>query len=126
MLEFAWVPQALCAAAFVVILFFGKRMKFRGSEVGITVMVISTLLSLGMAVEWIRGDRVPRLTEYDWFTYGNTEVRANTVVDGLSVMMLVVVSLISLLVQIYSTNYMKDDRRFTHFYAILTFFTASM
>src|SRR5262249_12094198 len=120
MLEYAWIPSALCAVAFVIILFFGKRMPYRGSEVGIGVMVISTVWALWDAVLWIRSDHVPLVTEYDWFTYGTTPVKASVVLDGLSVMMLVVVSLISLLVQIYSTNYMKDDRRFTHFYAILT------
>jgi NADH-quinone oxidoreductase subunit L len=126
MLEFAWVPTWLCAASFVVILFFGKRMPYRGSEVGIGAMAISTVLSLWMTVEWVRGSRVPQVTEWDWFTFGATQIRAGIWVDGLSVMMLVVVSVISLLVQIYSTNYMKHDRRFTHFYAILTFFTAAM
>ena len=46
--------------------------------------------------------------------------------DGLAVMMLFVVTLISLLVHVYSTAYMHDDIRFTHYYAMLSLFTASM
>ncbi len=46
--------------------------------------------------------------------------------DGMGVMMLFVVTLISLLVHIYSTDYVKDDRRYTHYYAFLSLFTASM
>ena len=49
-----------------------------------------------------------------------------TQVDGLAVMMLFVVTLISLLVHIYSTAYMHDDVRFTYYYAVLSLFTASM
>ena len=41
-------------------------------------------------------------------------------------MMLFVVTLISLLVHIYSTAYMHDDVRFTYFFAALSLFTASM
>jgi NADH-quinone oxidoreductase subunit L len=126
MLDFAWVPTWLCAASFVVILFFGKRMPRRGAEVGIGAMTISTVLSFWMAAEWVRGDRQPLITEWHWFTFGQTRVEAGIWVDGLSLMMLLLVSVISLLVQIYSTNYMKHDRRFTHFYAVLTFFTAAM
>ena len=49
-----------------------------------------------------------------------------TRIDGLVVMMLLVVTIISLLVHIYSTAYMRDDRRFTYYYAALSLFSASM
>ena len=41
-------------------------------------------------------------------------------------MMMFVVTTISLLVHIYSTEYMRGDRRYTYFYAALSLFTASM
>ena len=41
-------------------------------------------------------------------------------------MMLFVVTLISLLVHIYSTDYVNGDLRYTHFFAFLILFTASM
>ncbi|HEU0033606.1 MAG TPA: NADH-quinone oxidoreductase subunit L, partial [Kofleriaceae bacterium] len=43
-----------------------------------------------------------------------------------AVMMCFVVSLISLLVHVYSTAYLKDDVRYTHYYAMLSLFTAAM
>ena len=46
--------------------------------------------------------------------------------DGLAAMMLFVVGFISLLVHIYSTEYLKGDRRYTHYFAFLSLFTASM
>ena len=48
------------------------------------------------------------------------------ITDGLSVMMLITVSFISLLVHIYSTEYLHGDVRHTHYYAFLSLFTASM
>ena len=48
------------------------------------------------------------------------------ITDGLSVMMLITVSFISLLVHIYSIEYLHDDVRHTHYYAFLSLFTASM
>ena len=53
-------------------------------------------------------------------------ISIGTLVDGQSVMLLFVVTFISLLVHVYSTEYVKGDRRFTHYYAFLSLFTASM
>ena len=47
-------------------------------------------------------------------------------VDGLVVAMLVMVTIISLLVHIFSLEYMRGDRRFTHYYAALSLFTCGM
>ncbi len=41
-------------------------------------------------------------------------------------MMMFVVTTISLLVHVYSTEYMRGDRRYTHYFAALSLFTASM
>ncbi|MBK6671001.1 MAG: NADH-quinone oxidoreductase subunit L [Actinobacteria bacterium] len=62
----------------------------------------------------------------DWFTSGDVKFTAGTIVDGQSVMMLVVVTLISLLVHVFSTDYVHGDRRYTHYFAFLSLFTASM
>ncbi|MEM9519137.1 MAG: NADH-quinone oxidoreductase subunit L [Actinomycetota bacterium] len=61
-----------------------------------------------------------------WFQSGGVEFNAGIMVDGLSVMMLFVVTMISLLVHVYSTDYVSGDRRYTHFFAFLSLFTASM
>ena len=66
------------------------------------------------------------LTEATWFTIGGHDFKVGTFVDGLSVMMLFVVSTISLLVHVYSTDYVGGDRRYTHYFAFLSLFTASM
>ena len=61
-----------------------------------------------------------------WLQSGGVKFRVGTLVDGLSAMMLFVVSFISLLVHVYSTDYVAGDRRYTHFFAFLSLFTASM
>jgi NADH-quinone oxidoreductase subunit L len=68
----------------------------------------------------------PVLTEQTWFTIGGQDYTVGTFVDGLSVMMLIVVTIISLLVHVYSTDYVGGDRRYTHYFAFLSLFTASM
>ncbi|MBA2625715.1 MAG: NADH-quinone oxidoreductase subunit L [Acidimicrobiia bacterium] len=72
--------------------------------------------------------REPVETEIPWFTFGEDEgeITAGTHVDGFTIMMLFTVTLISLLVHVFSTNYMHDDVRFTHFFAFLSLFTTGM
>jgi NADH-quinone oxidoreductase subunit L len=68
----------------------------------------------------------PVVNTVTWFTIGGVDFEFGTLVDGLSAMMLITVSIISLLVHIYSTEYLRGDERFTHYYAFLSLFTASM
>ncbi len=73
----------------------------------------------------------PVVTTTTWFEWHNNDgaaidVKVGTLVDGLTAMMLVMVSIISLLVHIYSREYLKGDVRFTHYYAFLSLFTGSM
>ena len=70
--------------------------------------------------------RRPVDRQVTWFETGGIQIKAGTHMDGLSVMLVFVVSLISLLVHVFSTNYMHDDRRYTHFFAALSLFTAGM
>jgi NADH-quinone oxidoreductase subunit L len=68
----------------------------------------------------------PVTREWTWFQFGEREVHAGTLIDGPAVMMLIVVTVVSLLVHVYSTDYVAGDRRYTHFFAFLSLFTASM
>ena len=70
--------------------------------------------------------RRPVVRHATWYENGPVEVRAGIHIDGLAVTMLVVVTLISLLVHVFSTNYMQGDRRYTHYFAALSLFTAGM
>ena len=63
---------------------------------------------------------------WTWWQSGGMKFDFGIQVDGLAVMMFFVVTTVSLLVHIYSTAYMKDDRRYTHFFAALSLFTASI
>src|SRR3954466_213868 len=124
------------AISFWLILLFGKRFKNGGDMVGILAVGVSFILACGTAVQWINqpavGEGEEKLrhafdrTLFTWFDLGGHKTQFGIHVDGLTVMMLFVVSFISLLVHVYSTSYMHADRRYTHFFAALSLFTASM
>ena len=61
-----------------------------------------------------------------WFQNGGVRLTVGIQIDGLAAIVMFVVTLVSLLVHVYSIEYMRGDRRFTHYYAALSLFTASM
>ncbi len=70
--------------------------------------------------------REPVNRRWEWFNNGQIKISAGTTADGLAIAMVFVVSLISLLVHIFSFSYMHGDERFTHYYAALSLFTTGM
>jgi len=156
LLNYGWIIPVIPAVSFFLILFFGKRLPRQGSEIGILAVGASFVLSCVAVYQWIdrvetatggkasglralgRGvfgaegahggeaTVLPVLHHITWWQNGGVEFGVGIRMDGLAVMMLFVVTLISLLVHIYSTAYMHDDVRFTHYYAMLSLFTASM
>jgi NADH-quinone oxidoreductase subunit L len=127
-LEKAWLIPLIPFISWWITLFVGKRLPGKGAEVGIAAVGSSCLLSLLCAVTWI-GKAEPReavTKQVQWLRIGEVDIHAGIHVDGLTVMMLVVVTFISLMVHVYSFGYMHGDRRFTYFYAALSLFTASM
>ena len=68
----------------------------------------------------------PIVHHITWFQNAGVKLGAGIQIDGLAVMMMFVVTTISLLVHVYSTEYMRNDRRYTYFFAALSLFTASM
>jgi NADH-quinone oxidoreductase subunit L len=123
--EKAWLIPLLPALSFVVILFFGKKLPKGGSESGILAVGTSFVLALIVAAQWIKDAHVID-DHLIWWTNGKDHINIGQHVDGLTAMMFVVVTFVSLMVHIYSTGYMHGDVRFTYFFAALSLFTASM
>lgn len=133
-LENAWLIPVVPAIAFALIILFGKRLPMKGSELGVLSMFTSLVLSAGAAYQWVQ--RVNSATEeqfikpvirsWSWWTSGGFDFVIGQHIDGLSIVVLLVVAFISTLVQIYSLEYLRGDRRYTHFFAALTLFSAGM
>jgi NADH-quinone oxidoreductase subunit L len=123
--EKAWLIPLLPALSFVVILFFGKKLPKGGAESGILAVGASFGLALLVAAEWIKDHEVVD-SHLVWWHNGHAQITIGQHVDGLTAMMFVVVTFVSLMVHIYSTSYMHGDARFTYFFAALSLFTASM
>ena len=93
--------------------------------------------SLGMLQAF--GRSMPRATEGEvepfiepvvhtwvWWSNGSLEFGIGSNASGLSVLLLWLVAFISLLVQVFSLDYVRNDRRYTHFFAAITLFSGGM
>jgi NADH-quinone oxidoreductase subunit L len=134
-LENAWLVPSIPAVSFLAILLFGRRLPRKGSEIGIAALAASWVLAVGAVWQWIqRVDDAgghehpvhPVVRSFTWLQNGGVKLGAGIQIDGLAVMMMFVVTTVSLLVHVYSTEYMHGDRRFTHYFAFLSLFSASM
>ena len=63
---------------------------------------------------------------HTWLSIGNFDLNLGIVLDGLTAVMLLVVTSVSLLVQVYSTAYMAGDGGYARYFAYMSLFTASM
>ncbi len=68
----------------------------------------------------------PVVTTWVWWQNSGLEFGIGSSVDGLAVMILALVAFIALLVQVFSLDYVRDDRRYTHFFAAITLFAGGM
>ena len=127
MIHVAWLIPVLPALAFPLIVFLGKRMPGKGAEIGIVAVAVSFLMSLIVMAHFVaNGNARPEEAGFTWFDLGGFSLQVSMFVDGLTAVMFCVVTFVSLCVQIYSTAYMHEDRRYTWYFAALSLFTASM
>ena len=123
--EHAWLVPLLPFCSGVFTLFLGKRTPGKGPAYGIVAVFAAFVLALGVLWSFVQGGGDVEQT-IDWFTIGPLSLELGVLVDGLTAVMLVVVTSVSLMVHVYSLGYMHDDVRYTWFYTVLSLFTGAM
>ncbi|HEV7915380.1 MAG TPA: NADH-quinone oxidoreductase subunit L [Albitalea sp.] len=121
-----WIPLAPLAGA-VIAGFFGKAIGRRGAHsVAILGVLISFILSAmvlkSVAVDGARFSG----TVYEWMVLGDLKMEVGFLIDGLSAMMMAVVTFVSLMVHIYTIGYMEEDPGYQRFFSYISLFTFSM
>jgi NADH-quinone oxidoreductase subunit L len=115
-------------AAFIVNIFFGKRLPRQGDWVSIAAIIITLILSLslfiGMLSSW--DYKFSHEIYFSWIDLGAFKIDLGFWIDNITIVMLLVVSLISTMTHIFSLDYMKGDIRYNRYYAYLGLFTFSM
>jgi len=101
----------------------GKRNQASGWLSTLAILMSAALSALVFAKVW---NQQPLHLQTLWFTIGTTKLYAGILLDNLSALMLLLVSLIALPVHIYSTSYMRGDENYKRYFTYLSFFCFSM
>ena len=119
------VPLAPLAGA-IIAGFFGKAVGRTGSHVAtILGVLVALILSVMTLIDVIGGARFNQ-TVYEWMVLGDLKMEVGFMVDGLTAMMMCVVTFVSLMVHIYTIGYMEEDPGYQRFFSYISLFTFSM
>jgi len=131
-LTIALAVLLLPLASFTLLIFTGRRYSERSGLVGTAFLGIDLLLALYLLAAKVPSDLKVWDHTFTWIDFHTAvngvplKIDIGIMVDDLTAVMLVVVTLISFLVHLFSLAYMKGDVRFSRYYANLGIFTFSM
>jgi NADH-quinone oxidoreductase subunit L len=123
--QYAWLVPVFPLAAFLILTAFGRGMKQAGAIVAALGSFGALALSALVLIEHLGGADEYN-DSFNWIEIGGYALTAGFDVTNLTALMMVVVSLVAFLVNVYSIGYMKDDERITVFFGYVALFTFSM
>ena len=126
-MEFEYLIIFLPLIGSIISGFFGKFLGSRNSEILTSLLVsISSILSFLIFYKVFNESYTNNLDVLTWINSGTLNVNWSIKIDALSSVMLVVVTLVSSIVHIYSIGYMSHDPHKQRFMSYLSLFTFSM
>lgn len=120
------VPLAPLVGAIAAGLF-GKAIGRRGAHL-ITILgvlvafIVSAMVLKSVALDGARFNA----TVYEWMNLGGLKMEVGFLIDGLTAMMMCVVTFVSLMVHVYTIGYMEEDPGYQRFFSYISLFTFSM
>ena len=101
----------------------GRRITHSLTILGVLVAFILSAQTLwSVAVDSARFNE----TLYTWMVVGGLKMEIGFLIDGLTAMMMCVVTFVSLMVHIYTIGYMEEDEGYNRFFSYISLFTFSM
>jgi NADH-quinone oxidoreductase subunit L len=101
----------------------GRRASHTLTILGVLIAFILSASTLkSVAIDGARFNE----TIYTWMVVGGLKMEIGFLVDGLTAMMMVVVTFVSLMVHLYTIGYMEEDEGYNRFFAYISLFTFSM
>src|SRR5438105_4218074 len=124
---FAWAILLLPVASCVLITAGVRRQPRIAGYMTIGSIFVAFLLSLwALKAVDAHGGQALAYDAHKWLSFPGFQFDLGVRVDGLTAVMLIVVTGVSLLVQVYSQGYMAGDPGYGRYYAYMSLFTASM
>ena len=123
-----WLVPVLPTFAAGINALLKQRSRIAAASLAIGSMALSFLLSLCAFAHVLgnRGGEVVLTQNVRWFQFGNEWLKLGWMLDPLTAVMLVMVTLVGLLIFIYSVGYMAHDENFTRFFCFMALFAGAM
>ena len=127
MIQSVWLIPALPLVSFLVNGLFGRRWLGRWTGWVASVAVgLSALIAIGIFLEVLGGHERSTVTLYEWIGVGDFHASVSALVDPLSSVMLLVVTVVSFLIFVYSNGYMEHDHGVHRFFTWMSLFVFAM
>ena len=104
----------------------GKWVGKRGAHSFTILGVLIAFIGSAMVLAQVSAGARFNATVYEWMVLGKLVMEVGFLVDGLTAMMMVVVTFVSLMVHIYTIGYMEGDPGYQRFFSYISLFTFSM
>ncbi|MBU3710297.1 MAG: NADH-quinone oxidoreductase subunit L [Limnohabitans sp.] len=101
----------------------GRKLSHTFTILGVLIAFVLSALTLQSVV--VDGARFNE-TLYTWMVVGGLKMEVGFLVDGLTAMMMCVVTFVSLMVHLYTIGYMEEDEGYNRFFGYISLFTFSM
>lgn len=124
MVKYAHLIPLFPFLAFLTNILLGRRIKKASALVSITASCVSLFLSILAFLGYLGGNGSYTLLR--WLNLNANSLSFGVIIDPLTCMMLLVVTIIGTLIQVYSIGYMHNDARFSRFFAYMSLFMCSM
>ena len=121
---YALIPL-LPLLAFLIVGLFGHRLKDQSHWVAVPAVLISFVLSL-LAFSEVASGNTLSIPLYTWATSGDLRIELGLYIDHLTAAMLLLVTIVSSLVHIYTIGYMHGEPGYARFFSNIALFTFSM
>ena len=129
MLDKIFIIPLLPLFAFVMIVFFTRWKEKLSAGLSIAMIAVGWVLSIIVMIQTLayHGEHVAHVERaIDIVNYPGFHLELGTLLDPLTAMMLIVVTTVSFMVQVYSLGYMEGDPRFSRYFSYLSLFSFSM
>ncbi|MBK6595834.1 MAG: NADH-quinone oxidoreductase subunit L [Burkholderiales bacterium] len=101
----------------------GRRASHSVTILGVLLAFVVSVMTLkAVALDGARFNE----TLYTWMVVGDLKMEIGFLVDGLTAMMMCVVTFVSLMVHLYTIGYMEEDDGYNRFFSYISLFTFSM
>ena len=104
----------------------GQWVGRRGAHFFTILGVLVSFICSAYVLSQVAGGARFNATVYEWMVVGKLVMEVGFLIDGLSAMMMCVVTFVSLMVHIYTIGYMEEDPGYQRFFSYISLFTFAM